>query len=202
MQARTSTQRWAGLTAVGVILILVGVGAFVLRELRLDPFAAIAEGGWPFFVIVPGVTLLIASLIPKPPNGVGFAVAGAIVTVVGSLLLYQETTGHWESWAYAWILVGPGAAGLGMLVYGLIFRQRELLATGARMVVIAGAIFAVGFWFFETIFETGRVPFEMGAWWPVGLMAIGLVVVVSGLLDRGQRTQQSVGDPLEQGGVR
>ena len=52
----------------------------------------------------------------------GFAIAGSIVTTVGSVLLYQQTTGHWESWAYAWALVGPGAAGLGMLVYGLLFR--------------------------------------------------------------------------------
>lgn len=32
----------------------------------------------------------------------------------------------------------------------LIFGQRHLLAAGARLVAIAGAIFAVGYWYFET----------------------------------------------------
>jgi hypothetical protein len=160
MQARASAQRWGGLTVLGTVLVIVGVGWFVLRELRIDPFEAISGAGWPFFVIIPGVALLLASLVPAAPRGVGFAIAGSIVTTVGTVLLYQQATGHWTSWAYAWALVGPGAAGLGMLVYGLIFGQRDLLAAGARLVAIAGAIFAVGYWYFETVFSTGRAPVE------------------------------------------
>ena len=34
-----------------------------------------------------------------------------VVTTVGLVLLYQNTTGRWESWAYAWALVGPAASG-------------------------------------------------------------------------------------------
>ena len=121
MRTGFSIERWNGLALVGALLVVGGVGWFVARELRFDPFAAIADAGWPFFVIIPGVILMASSLIPKPPNGVGFAVAGSIVTTVGLVLLYQESTAHWESWAYGWVLVGPGAAGLGMLLYGLIF---------------------------------------------------------------------------------
>ncbi len=191
MQARNSVERWGGLTVLGTILVLVGVGWFVLRELRIDPFAEIADAGWPLFVIIPGVALLIASLVRTPPDGVGLAIAGSIVTTVGIVLGYQQATGHWESWAYAWVLVGPGAAGLGMVVYGLIFGLRDLLASGARLIAIAAAIFVAGYWFFETTFATGRSPIEFGAWWPVVFVGAGLLVLVAGLLSRGSPT----GDP-------
>ena len=113
MRSRTYRRR-NGLASPARFLFVAGVGWLVARDLRLDPFAPIADAGWPFFVIIPGVILMLSSLIPKPPGGVGFAIAGSIVTTVGLVLLYQEQTAHWESWAYAWALVGPGAAGLGM----------------------------------------------------------------------------------------
>jgi hypothetical protein len=202
MQARNSVQRWGGLTVLGTILVLVGVGWFVSRELRIDPFEAIADAGWPYFVIIPGVVLLIASLVRTPPHGVGFAIAGSIVTMVGAVLFYQQATGHWESWAYAWALVGPGAAGLGMLVYGLIFGQRDLLPAGARLIAIAAAIFVAGYWYFETVFATGRAPLEFGQWWPVVVVGVGLSVLVAGLLSRGSRTGNPTIDQNAQGEVR
>lgn len=188
MQARTSAPRWGGLTVLGTGLVIVGIGWFILRELAIDPFKAVADAGWPYFVIVPGVALLLASLVPTPPRGLGFAIAGSIVTTVGCVLLYQQTTGHWTSWAYAWAFVGPGAAGLGMLVYGLIFGQRDLLAPGARLVAIAAAIFVVGYWYFETIFSTGKAPVALGEWWPVVVIAVGLTALAVGLLGRGSGT--------------
>jgi hypothetical protein len=191
MQARNSVQRWGGLTLLGALLVLLGVAWFALRELGIDPFEAIADLGWPFFVIIPGVALLIASLVRTPPHGVGFAIGGSIVTTVGAVLFYQQATGHWESWAYAWALVGPGAAGLGMVVYGLVFGLRDLLAVGARLIAIAAAIFVVGYWYFETVFATGRSPLELGQWWPLVFVGVGLLALVAGSLSRGSRT----GDP-------
>jgi hypothetical protein len=184
MQARTPFQRWRGLSVVGVLLVVVGAAWFVLRELRIDPFGAIADTGWPFFVIVPGLVLLGLSLVPTPPRGLGLAIAGAIVSTVGLVLLYQETTAHWESWAYAWTLVGPGAAGLGLLGYGLVYRQRDLVPVGARMVAIAAAMFVVGYWYFESIFATGRAPLDLGTWWPVALVVLGLAVLAAGFVSR------------------
>jgi hypothetical protein len=202
MQARSTVQRWGGLTVLGAILVLVGAGWYVLRELRIDPFAAIADAGWPFFVIIPGVVMLIASLVRTPPHGVGLAIAGSIVTTVGAVLFYQQATGNWESWAYAWALVGPGAAGLGMVAYGLIFGQRDLLATGARLIAIAAAIFVAGYWYFETIFATGRAPLDLGQWWPVVVVGAGLLALVAGFLGRGSRTGERRIHPSTSGDVR
>ena len=194
MQARASAERWRGLTVLGAALVIVGIGWLIFRELAIDPFKAIGDAGWPYFVIIPGVALLLVSLVRTPPHGVGFAIAGSIVTTVGCVLLYQQTTGHWTSWAYAWALVGPGAAGLGMLAYGLIFGQRDLLAPGARLVAIAAAIFVVGYWYFETIFATGRAPLALGDWWPLVVIGVGLAALAAGVLSRGPRS----GSPTNQ----
>jgi len=202
MQSKTATERWAGLSVLGIALVIVGAGWFLLRELQIDPFKAISDAGWPYFVILPGVVLFLASLVPTPPRGVGFAIGGSIVTMVGVVLLYQQTTGHWTSWAYAWALVGPGAAGLGMVVYGLIFRQRDLLAPGARLVAIAAAIFAAGYWYFETIFTTGHVPVELAEWWPLLFVGVGLVALVAGSVRRGMRPGEPTMPQSAKGEVR
>jgi hypothetical protein len=202
MRSKTSTQQYGGLTVLGIALVIVGAGWFGLRALQVDPLKAIADVGWPYFVIIPGVVLLIVSLFPTPPRGVGFAIAGSIVTVVGSVLLYQQTTGHWTSWAYTWALVGPGAAGLGMLVYGLIFGQRDLLAAGARLVAIAAVIFTVAYWYFETVFTTGQAPVDLGEWWPLVFVGIGLAALVAGMLSRGSRTDDPTTQPQAQGETR
>lgn len=201
MRSRTSVDRWNGLAVFGALLVVAGVGWFIARELRIDPFGAIEDAGWPFFVIIPGVILMVVSVIPIPPRGVGFAVAGTIVTAVGAVLFYQEATDHWESWAYAWALVGPGAAGLGMLLYGLLFRQRDLVLVGARLVAIAAAIFVAGYWFFETVFATGRAPIDLDMWWPVVIIAAGVAALLAGTVFRGQGTNGRSSQSNAQGGT-
>jgi hypothetical protein len=186
MQSQITFKPRNGLAVVGTLLVVAGLAWFVARELRLDPFSGIADVGWPFFVIIPGVILLVSSLIPTPPHGVGFAIAGSIVTTVGAVLLYQDATAHWESWAYAWALVGPGAAGLGMLAYGLAFHERDLVSVGARLVAIAAAVFIAGYWYFETVFETGRAPIDLGQWWPLAFVAVGATVLVVGIVRGGR----------------
>ena len=182
MQATSSSRQSGWSLLLGAALVIVGIGAVALRAIGLDPVERIAEAGWPLFVIVPGLVLLTAALVAEPPHGVGFAVPGAIVTTVGFVLLYQNATGHWESWAYVWALVGPGAAGLGLLLYGLLFREREMVGQGSRLITLGTVLFVVGFWFFETIFESGRVPVDLQNWWPVVLIGIGLLIVIGSLL--------------------
>ena len=60
--------------------------------------------------------LLIGLLVA---NEQGMVIGGTVVTTVGLVLLYQDQTGRWESWAYAWALVGPAASGLGLVLWGL-----------------------------------------------------------------------------------
>ena len=89
--------------ALGLILLIVGAIALVEQAIQFD----VPDAAWPVAIIVPGITLLVVGLIVRHEAGVGLIVAGSIVTTVGLVLLYQNATGRWESWAYAWALVGP-----------------------------------------------------------------------------------------------
>jgi hypothetical protein len=181
MQHSAGQRAMTGPAVVGILLIAFGAAALVLRQLEISPFAAIATWGWPFFVIVPGLVLLAASLLPAAPKGIGFATAGAIVTTVGALLLYQTRTGHWESWAYAWALI-PLGAGSALVLYGLLARERGMVTTGLTMAGIAAALFLAGAWFFEGVFAGEPRPTDAGVWWPIGVIVLGGVIVLRAAL--------------------
>jgi len=168
---------------LGVLLITLGAITLFVREVGFDVFAAIGSWGWPFFVIVPGLVLLAASLVPVPPRGIGFAIAGAIVTTVGALLLYQSASDHFESWAYAWALI-PLASGAAMALYGLFARERKMVTTGTTMAAIAAGLFLVGAWFFEGIFAGERRLTDVDAWWPIGVIVVGGAIVLLAVVQR------------------
>jgi hypothetical protein len=190
MQQSFGQRAAAGPAVLGVLLIVLGAAALILRDLGFNLFQAVGTWGWPFFVIVPGVVLLAAALIPAPPRGIGFATAGAIVTTVGAILLYQSRTGHWESWAYAWALL-PLGAGAATLLYGLFAREGGMVKTGLTMVAIASAMFLVGAWFFEGVFAGEPRPTDVGAWWPVGVIVLGGVIVLRAVLLPAPRSSSS-----------
>jgi hypothetical protein len=169
---------------VGLLLIIVGGVVLAARQFGFDLFGPIGDWGWPLFIIVPGIVLLALSLVPAPPAGIGFAIAGAIVTTVGSLLLYQSRTGHWESWAYAWALI-PMAAGAALVLYGSFARSSSMVRGGTWMAGIAAVLFATFAWFFEGMFA-GTVRPELIDWWPVLIVGAGAVLVLRAALPAGQ----------------
>ncbi len=176
---RADTGRLVGL---GAILILVGVAAVAARSADLDLGVWIGELTWPLFVIVPGLILLGLAVVRTPPDGLGFAIAGSVVTTIGAILLVQANTDTWTSWAYVWALI-PGAAGLGMIGYGLLTRIEGLVDRGVWLVVIAGVMFVIGRWYFEAVFATGEQPVDIVTWWPLGLIMAGVIVAARALLE-------------------
>lgn len=178
---------------IGLVFVLVGLAALVLRQAGVDVVSYVRDAGWQFFIIIPGLALLAASIVPDPPKGVGFAIGGAIVTTVGLLLMYQERADHFESWAYAWALL-PTAAGLAMLVYGFLARTGELMVSGLRTAAVSAGLFVVGAWFFETTFDTGRAPVDLTTWWPVVVIAVGVLIALTALLGRPQSRTTIPGD--------
>ncbi|HEV1992622.1 MAG TPA: hypothetical protein VGR34_07140, partial [Candidatus Dormibacteraeota bacterium] len=93
--------------ALGVVLVVVGIFALGVVVLGVD----LTQYGWPLFVIVPGLTLLVVGFVG---GGAGASVPGGIVTMLGLVLAYQSSTGDWASWAFAWALIAPGGVGLGL----------------------------------------------------------------------------------------
>jgi hypothetical protein len=176
-------RRTSSSAAFGAILIIVGLVAFAIQAFGSQIGVVFGESGWPLAVIGPGLVLLAAAVVPAPPKGLGFAIAGSIVTTIGLILLYQATTDDWQSWAYAWALI-PAASGLGMAIYGLALGNGEFLTRGLRMAAVFGVAFAVGLWFFESLFRTGRAPLDLGVWWPLLVITLGVLIVFNGLEGR------------------
>lgn len=161
-----------GPTIVGVILVLLGLAWLLGRVANVD----MTQVPWPLYVIVLGVVLFLLSVPARDRGGEGLAVVGAMVTVTGLILLYQDATGHWESWAYAWALIAPGGVGLGLLLFGLLGGRRGLIGAGARAALAGLGIFLVGAVFFELILNIGGDHFGQP-----GRVALSIVLVVFGL---------------------
>lgn len=143
---------------VGFVLIAVGLIAALSQKFGLDiGFGyGIGQISWPLFIIVPGLVILVMSLKSKNSN-VAITVAGMMTTVTGLLLAYQNTFGHFESWAYAWALVSPLGLGVGQILHGRSHYNPELVEIGRRMVKIGAGLFVAGAVFFELIINiSGR----------------------------------------------
>ncbi|HVC77444.1 MAG TPA: hypothetical protein VND96_13110 [Candidatus Micrarchaeaceae archaeon] len=156
--------------ALGVVLVVVGLFYLVVQVASVD----LSSFGWPLLVILPGVTLLIVGLLSL---GTGAAIPGGILTMVGLVLAYQNSTGHWTSWAYAWALVAPGGVGLGLFLQGLRERNTNLIRQGRWLMFIAALIFIVGFVFFESILNISGINNE-----PVVKAALPALFIVIGIL--------------------
>jgi hypothetical protein len=136
--------------ALGVVLVVVGLFYLIVQVAAVD----LSTFGWPLFIIIPGLTLLIVGFFSL---GTGAAIPGGILTMVGLVLAYQNSTGYWTSWAYAWALVAPGGVGLGLFLQGLRERNSGLIRQGRSLMLIAALIFLVGFVFFESILNISGI---------------------------------------------
>ena len=160
-------------TVLGGLLVLIGAILLIGQFVRID----IGHYGWPFFVIAPGVLLIVVALTARGAVSEGLAIAGSIIAVSGLILLYQNSTDHFESWAYAWALVFPGSIGLGMILYGLTAGRPGNVRAGTRLVGIAGVLFLLGAAFFEGVIGIGGYQLDRTA----GL-AVGALIIVLGAL--------------------
>ena len=170
-----------GAAILGGILIVLGLLFFGAQQLNIDLSEA-----WPLYVIAPGVALVALGLTQR--HGSGLTIFGSIVTMVGLVLLYQNSTDRWESWAYAWALVGPGGSGIGMLLYGTRSGDRKMARDGFWTILVAIGIFAVGLVFFEGLLGISGERLPLPNWvLPVAVILIGILVLIRGLTFREQR---------------
>jgi hypothetical protein len=169
----------AGTAVIGVLLIVLGGAFLVAQQFGFE----LGDIEWPFFIILSGVALLAAGLLL--PWGSGMIIGGSVVTAVGLVLLYQNATDHWESWAYAWALVGPGASGAGTALAGLRTRSSGMVRAGGTQLLIGLGLFAAGYLFFEGILNISGRRLPLPEWViPAAVVVLGLALVVRGLSER------------------
>lgn len=172
-----------GLVA-GMILVIIGAVFLVGRVVDVSLGAVT----WPLWIVVPGVAMLVGSFFIPPRGGLGLAIPGAIVTMVGLVLWAQATWGLYATWAYAWALVAPTAVGLGMLLYGLVHRDGELVADGLRTTLVGLGLFLGFALFFEGVIGLSGSPIgALEEILPYAVIVLGAVMVVASLFTGGRR---------------
>ena len=150
--------------------LLIGLGIFFLiaPSLGFSFFGTL----WPFLIILPGAGFLYAAHTGGK-NVSGFAIPGAIITGTGAILFYQNTTGHWASWAYVWALY-PVFFGLALKYMGQRTGNQNEIKVGRGFVRYGLMAFA----FFAFVFEL--MLFNGGRLLPFLLIGAGLFLLWRG----------------------
>lgn len=144
-------------------LILVLIGAWFLAVQFIPQLQAWAEGQWSLSIIGVGIIFLLASILTNTP---GLSIPAFIVGGIGGLLYYQNITGDWNSWAYAWTFI-PGFVGLGLLFFSLQTRDKGTTKAGFILLFISAIMFAI----FGSFLGA---PEEIIQYWPILLVLAGL----------------------------
>jgi hypothetical protein len=176
-RTRPASSRGGGSSAaLGIVLVVVGLFALGIVVFGID----LTQYGWPLFVIIPGLTLLVVGFLGGGP---GASVPGGIVTALGLVLAYQSSTGDWASWAFTWALVAPGGVGLGLYLQALRDRDPAMLRRGRTLMFIGAMIFMIGFVFFESILGISGMDYGIfgKAALPGLLIVIGIILLVRSL---------------------
>jgi hypothetical protein len=171
-------RRLGGETALGGLLVLLGVLVLLGQAFQLD----LGRVGWPFFVIVPGLGLLGLGLATPGRLGEVLAIVGGVVTMAGLVLLVQNATDRFDTWAYAWTLVVLVGAGVGRWLVGVVRGRGDLAASGAWLIG-AGLVGFLGFAvLFEVMVGSGGRPFGSA-----GRYGLAALLILAGLVLLGRR---------------
>lgn len=153
---------------------LIVIGALILAW-RLLGWNWDMYFSWPWIVIAVGAGLLLLGLLIGEPD---MAVPACIVGGIGGILYYQDNSGNWLSWSYAWALI-PVFVGVGMILASVLggkpskaYREAlEPITFGLTAFVIIGSFFNAftGVW---------------GVIAPAILIAVGAILLVRNFLRR------------------
>jgi hypothetical protein len=153
--------------ALGILLVALGI-ALVFYQINPTFHAMIQfEFTWPWIIIGVGIFLLVLGLLVSAPDT---AIAACIVGGIGGLLLYQNQTGDWKSWSFAWTLI-PGFVGVGMVLAWILGGSRQTAREGLQSILVSIILFVI----FAAIF--GGLTW-LGPYWPLLLVIVGLVIIV------------------------
>lgn len=153
-------------------LVLTVLGLLILAVQLLPGIQLLFS--WPWIIIGFGLAIFFIGAATGVP---ALAIPACIIGGLGGILYYQSATGDWDSWAYIWALI-PGLVGLGILLSGLLGEDAEGSAqAGGLLILISLVLFTLFGSFFGAL---GLI----GDYWPVLLILLGLVLLISPLLRR------------------
>lgn len=151
----------------GLVLIAGGVVILTLQFVPGWQEWVAGERGWPLIIIAVGGTLFVIGLAAGQPP---LAVPACIVGGIGGLLYWQNATGNWQTWSYAWTLI-PGFVAVGLLLSDLLEGKKHIRGDAWLLLIISLLLFAA----FGSFFGGVSV---LGPYWPALLIVLGVVLLV------------------------
>jgi hypothetical protein len=172
----TQRQNTGGLIG-GIILIGLGLVFLLGQYTGFGSFAIL----WPLFIVGMGAVFFVG-MLAGGKSMAPLAVPGSILTTIGLLLVFQNLTGHWETWAYAWTAIIM-AVGIGIYIMGVRAGFPDQRRAGLRLAGIGLLLLAFFGSFFELVLFSDGSPWRQAVQ-PVLLILAGLFLVLrrSGLL--------------------
>ncbi|NLD45229.1 MAG: hypothetical protein GX657_17260 [Chloroflexi bacterium] len=163
----------------GLLVILLGIIMFLAQATRGGALFGMRLGwraAWPFFILWAGAAFLLPLVVwwERRASLAGLVIPGTIITANGLVLLFQNVTGLWGTWAFLWT-VEPMAVGLGLFLFYLIAERRSGVLLAASIV---GGVGLLMFLIFSGVFTF------LG---PLLLIVVGVVLAAAGLGRGGRR---------------
>ena len=155
---------------IGIILILIG-GWFLAAQFDLVPGLKDImkiEYQWPLLIIGIGIFLFILGLIARNP---AMCIPACIVSGIGGLLYWTNSTGNWANWSYLWALI-PGFVGIGIILSTLLGgREKDGFIEGLQLILISTILFGIFF-----MILSGQAQFMK--YWPVLILLGGVWLLI------------------------
>jgi hypothetical protein len=167
-----NTQRNTGALIGGTALVAIGIISLLSQVFSGFNFWGFI---WPFFVIGVGAMFYIG-MFAGGKSVSGLAVPATIITAIGLILFYQNVSGHWESWSYAWTVI-LFAVGLGIYIMGTFGGDEGQCTSGKGIMKVGAIMFIIFGGFFEMIFSAGSRFGLRQIIFPAGLILLGLYLI-------------------------
>ena len=171
-----STQRNISALIGGSVLIAIGVLSLFGQIFTSINFWSFI---WPFFIIGVGAMFYVG-MFAGGKSVSGLAIPATIITTIGLILFYQNMTGHWESWSYAWTVIIL-AVGLGIYIMGVFGEDEGQRNSGKNLMKVGAILFVVFGGFFEMIFSIGSKSMLRQSVFPIILILFGLYLIYTRL---------------------
>ena len=158
----------------GLLLIGFGVLFLIGQIVRVDVFHYL----WPFFIVSLGLIFFAGMVAGGRDSDSGFlAIPACILTMLGLIFFYQVVSGHWASWAYAWLLLAPTSVGIGLMISAWWSRHPALWPVGVALTGFGLVFFVVVGGLFELLLGLAGVETPARVLWPVMLILLGLFIL-------------------------
>jgi len=158
---------------LGILLLAWGV-IFLVEQFLGGSFWSYF---WPFFVILTGAAFF-AGMRAGGQRVSGLAIPGSVISMIGLILLVQNTFHQWQTWSYAWALIVV-SVGIGLVIHSSYggMAGRGARRAGLYLVRLGLILFLAFGIFFELLFFLLGEHHASAIFWSVALIAVGVYII-------------------------